>query len=261
MPIIRLMPDTLNAEVVKYAQTPLTRPVFVNSVPKCGTHLLRNILRMFAPVGQHYDAAFIQYAILHDHLSAFDPDRNYLSWGHLLFSDDSAIELQHVRKLVLVRDPYDWVLARARFFLSEEFSGNIDQVKGGALAVEALLNLMIFGVYRKAPPLCEIFTHNAVAWLGTGAHLVRYEELAAAVRGLAGEAAEAYFAALFSACGIAMPADWRARVAIGADRKRSNTARENLTLEDVAIPDELPAAQKKLVDYAAPGLRGILGYQ
>ena len=261
MPIIRMMPDTLNAEVVKFAQKPLGQPVFVNSVPKCGTHLLRNILRMFTPVEQQYDVQFIQWPNLQEHLAAFDPQRNFLSWGHLLFSDDSAIELQHVRKLVLVRDPYDWVLARARFFLSDEFSGNIDQVKGGALSIEALLNLMIFGVYQKAPPLAEIFTHNAVAWLGTGCHLVRYEELVAAVKDLDSQASKAYFAALFSACGTAMPADWRDRVRIGADRKRSSTARENLTMDDAGIPETLPELQKKLVNYIAPGLRDILGYK
>lgn len=261
MPTIRMMPDTLNTEVVKFPQAPLTQPVFVNSVPKCGTHLLRNILRMFAPVEQQYDAQFIQWPNLHEHLAAFDPKRNYLSWGHLLFSDDSAIELRHVRKLILVRDPYDWVLARARFFLSDEFSGNIDQVKGGSLTIEALLNLMIFGVYQKAPPLAEIYTHNAVAWLGTGCRLVRYEELVAAVKNLDSAASENYFTALLSACGLTTPPDWRARVRIGADRKRSSTARENLTLEETGIPEELPDLQKELVDYAAPRLREILGYK
>ena len=35
------------------AQAPLTRGrVFLNSVPKCGSHLLRNIIRMFVPVDQ-----------------------------------------------------------------------------------------------------------------------------------------------------------------------------------------------------------------
>jgi hypothetical protein len=259
MPTIRMAPDTLNAEVVKFAQTPLAAPVFVNAVPKCGTHLLRNIMRMLVPADRVYDRAFIQYPILHDHLAAFDPARKLLSWGHLLYSDDAAMELQHVRTLVLVRDPYDWVLARARFFLSDEFEGNIDHVKGGKLSIDALLTLMIFGVYQKAPPMVDLFTHNAVAWLGAGAHLVRYEELVGALRAIETEDAERYFSALFAAAGICLPADWRARVRIGADRKFSGTARENLTL-DVAIPEVLPDIHKELVDYAAPRLRKILGY-
>lgn len=50
------------------------------------------------------------------------------------------------------------------------------------------------------------------------------------------------------------------RVRIGSDRKQSGTARENLAGPANDVPEELPAAQKKLVDYANPGLRDLLGY-
>jgi hypothetical protein len=90
----------------------------------------------------------------------------YLSWGHLLFSDDSAIALRDVHHIVLVRDPYDWVLARARFFLSNTFQASLEHLKGGNVSVEEMLNMMIIGIPNKAPSMYEIFTHNAVAWLG-----------------------------------------------------------------------------------------------
>jgi hypothetical protein len=260
MPVVHLAPDTINLENAKFQQARLVKPVFLNSVPKSGSHLLRNILRMFVPVDQQYMDQFIQWPNLKQHLRAFDVRMPHLSWGHLLYSDVSAIELKGARKVVLVRDPYSWVLARARFFLSDEFQGNIDHVKGGAITIDELLNLMIFGVYQKAPPLDEIYRFNAVAWMGTGASFVRYEDLVANLRALDGPDAEAFFGRLFAACGITMPADWRARVRIGADRKFSGTARENLTGLALEIPDELPAVQKRLVDYAAPGLRAILGY-
>ena len=260
MPTVKIKPDTLDNESRRFTQVPLTRPLFLNSVPKSGSHLLRNIIRMFVPVEQQYQVQFIQWGNLQQHLRAFDRSRNYLSWGHLLFSDASAIELAGVRKILLVRDPYDWVLARARFFMSEEFSGNIDHIKEGKLSVEDLCNLMIFGVYQQTPPLVEIFTHNAVAWLGTGAHLVRYEDLVHHLKAVDGSKAESFFATLFDAAGISMPADWRERVVVGSDRKQSGTARENLTGLALEIPSELPEPQKRLVDFAAPGLRSLLGY-
>lgn len=260
MPVVQMAPDTLNLENVKFAQARLATPVFLNSVPKSGTHLLRNIVRMFVPVDQQYADQFIQWPNLKQHLRAFDPSKKYLSWGHLLYSDVSVIELKGVRKVVLVRDPYNWVLARARFFLSDEFKGNIDHVKGGAIAMEELLNLMIFGVYQKAPPLSEIYAFNAVAWMGTGAAVLKYEDLVANLRQLDSAEAETYFSRVLGVCGIALPADWRARVRIGADRKYSGTARENLSGLPFEIPDELPDMQKRLVDYAAPGLRALLGY-
>lgn len=255
-----MAPDTLNDENRRFEQKRLRQPVFLNSVPKSGSHLLRNIMRMFVPVDQQYHAQFIQWAHLGKHLSAFDRKMPRMSWGHLFFADDSAMELAGVRKILLVRDPYSWVLARARFFLSDEFHGNVERLKEGSLTVEELLNLMIFGIYQKAPPMVDIFTHNAVAWLGTGAHLIRYEDLARHLGALESRDAEYFFATLFEACGIDLPFDWRDRVTVGADRKQSGTARENLSGVTIRFPDELPEMQKKLVNYAAPGLRAMLGY-
>lgn len=260
MPVITLQPDTLDDENARFTQVPLTQPVFLNSVPKSGSHLLRNIVRMFVPVDQQYAAQFIQWANLKEHRHAFDPSRNLLSWGHLFFSDASAIETSTARRVLLVRDPYDWVIARARFFVSEQFSGNLDHLRSGALPVEALLNLMIFGIYQKAPPLFDIYTNNAVAWLGTSTYLVRYEELIVALKDLDSPQAERYFRALLDHVGIDCPDDWRARVRAGSDRERSATARENLSRSDIDLPSELPEQQRRLVDFAAPGLRALLGY-
>jgi hypothetical protein len=261
MDVIRVSvkPDTLDDENRKFEQQPLAEPVFLNSVPKCGTHLLRNIVRMFVPVEQQYKAQFIQHQFLQQHLAAFSDSK--LSWGHLFFSDRSAVAVGRVRHIVLVRDPYDWVLAQARFFVSEQFSAGLDFLKEGSLSIEAILNMMIFGIPEKAPPLAATFTFNAVAWLGTGVTLVRYEDLVAALKALDEPAADDFFAGLLQACGIERPDDWRERVLIGSDREQSGTARENLTGIGVEFPAELPDLQKRMVDFAAPGLRSILGYQ
>jgi hypothetical protein len=165
-----------------------------------------------------------------------------------------------VRHILLVRDPYDWVLARARFHLSDEFRGDMDHLKRGELGIETLLNMMIFGIHEKVPPMAEAFAFNAVAWLGAGVQLVRYEDLMRGLDDLESDAADACFGALLETCGIDRPADWRERVRIGADRKQSGTARENLTGTPMVVPERLPDAQKRLVDYAAPGLRALLGY-
>ncbi|QDP19355.1 hypothetical protein [Sphingomonas xanthus] len=260
MPVVSLPPDTLNRETNRFEQVPLRQPLFLNSVQKSGSHLLRNIIRMFVPVEQQYQKQFVQWGNMPEHLDAWDAERNLLSWGHLFFSDASAIELAHVRKILLVRDPYDWVLARARFFMSENFQDNLDMIKDGKLSVDDLLSLMIFGIHGKSPPLADIFRFNAAAWLGSDVFLVRFEELKAACADLNSDASQAYFRALLSACGIdPVPADWRERVMIGSDRKLSGTARENLT-GAIELPEELPARHKALVDYAAPGLRRLLGY-
>lgn len=258
---IRLKPDTLDEENRRFAQVPLPRPLFLNSVPKSGSHLIRNIMRMFVPVEDHFSDQFIQWGNLQQYRHAFHADRRMLSWGHLLFSDASAVEAAPARKIILVRDPYTWVLARARFFLSDEFGDNSVLVKNGELTVDALVNLMIFGIHGKAMGLRDLFTYNAIAWRGADATMLRYEDLVQAVKTLDSDSAEAYFMRLFEAAGLAtVPDDWRERVRIGSDRKQSATARENLTEGAIVIPDTLTEPQKQLVDYAAPGLRALLGY-
>ena len=262
MPRIVAKPDNLNKLNAEFSQQPLRAPAFLNSVPKCGTHLLRNIVRMFVPVEQQYHNAFIQYAILRQHQAAFSASAPKLSWGHLFFSDDSAILLKPVHHIVQVRDPYDWVLARARFFLSDTFQGSLDHLKGGNVSIGEVLNMMIFGIHNKAPTMNDIFTHNAVSWLGTKAMLLHFEDLLHHVKHLDTPEAEDFFAGLLRDCGIGkLPPDWRERVRVGSDREQSGTARENLAGSGMQnVPDELPAEQKKLVDYAAPGLREVLGY-
>ena len=89
---------------------------------------------------------------------------------------------------------------------------------------------------------------------------MRYEELAGHAAALDTAQAEVWFTSLLSHCGIDMPENWRDRVVTGADRKQSGTARENLSLAAITIPEELPEIQKRLVDFAAPGLRALLGY-
>ena len=57
-----------------------------------------------------------------------------------------------------------------------------------------------------------------------------------------------------------VPDDWRERVRVGADRRQSGTARENLTGIRLELPKTLPDRHRRLIDYAAPGLRQLLGY-
>lgn len=260
MPQVLAKADNLDELSRGFAQQPLQAPVFMNSVPKCGTHLMRNILRMFVPPEQQYQVQFIQHAILRQHRAAFSPAEPRLSWGHLLFSDDAAIALHDVRHLLLVRDPYDWVLARARFFLSDNFKAQLEHLKHGRVSIEEMLNMMIFGIHEKMPTLQEIFLHNAVSWMGTKVRILRFEDLILQLKALDSLEAEDFFRDLLGFCGIDLPSEWRERVLIGSDPKQSGTARENLLGVAAEIPRELPEIQKRLVEHAAPGLRALLGY-
>jgi hypothetical protein len=259
--VVAARPDTLGPEVSRYPHQRLRQTAFLNGVPKCGTHLLRNIVRMFVPTDQHYDREFLQITNLPQHISALNPGRPQFSVGHMVFADPSVTALKHARHVILVRDPFDYVLARARFSLSDQFDHpQLQHLKGGAVTVEQMLNFMIFGVPGRSPALREVFVFHAVAWMGAGGEIVRYEDVVAHLKDLDSEPSRAFFADLLGKFGIdQLPADWRERVQIGADRQHSATAREHLS-GGMVVPDELPQIQKQLVEHAAPGLRALLGY-
>ncbi len=261
MPRIQLKPDNLNERNAEFSQVPLKQPVFLNSVPKSGSHLLRNIMRMFVPVDQHFKSGFIQLPSMKEDYVAWDKDRPTLSWGHLLYADNSVVALKDTRKVLLVRDPYDWILARARFVRSEEFKGNVGHISDYNVTAEQFLNMMIFGIHRKVPNMEEIYEHNGVAWLHTDTLVLKFEDLLYSVKNLDEPEAEVFFRNLLDACGMEVPEDWRERVRVGSDKKQSGTARENLTEIRMKLPDTLPDGQKQLIDFAVPGLRKVLGYE
>ena len=259
---IRLKADTLDQEIVKFSHRRLEQPVFLNSVPKSGSHLLKNVMRMFVPLEDHYGKHFIQWGNLREHLRAFDPRRPLLSWGHLMFSDASAVETAPARKIILVRDPHTWVLARARFYVSDQFGDNSSMIKQSGMSADHLINLMIFGIHQQALPMREMYNMTALAWRGPNATWLRFEDLLDAVKNVDTPAGEAFFSKLMGLAGLGpLPDDWRERVKIGADRKQSGTARENLNDIKIDIPDVLSDEHKEMIDYAAPGLRKILGYE
>lgn len=258
--VIQSRPDTLNPQVRRFAQAPLQQTAFLNSVPKCGTHLLRNIVRMFVPVERHYDREFIQLQNLEQHQVALDPRAPAFSVGHLIYADMAALATRHARHVVLVRDPYDYVLSRARFVFSEEFKHPMLEPLKASASVEQVINFMIFGVPAKGPALRDVFTFNAVAWMHTGAQIVRYEDIVAALKTLDRPESETFFRDLLGKFGIALPQDWRERVRIGSAREHSATDSGKLS----GVPDfprSLTDGQKALVEFAAPGLRSLLGYR
>ena len=74
MPNIKLKADTLDQDTARFAPDPIREPLFVNSIPKSGSHLLMNIIRMFVPLNQQYREQFIQWGNLNQHLHALQPE-------------------------------------------------------------------------------------------------------------------------------------------------------------------------------------------
>jgi len=193
VPKVIATPDNLDELNPNFLQRPLTNHLFLNSVPKSGSHLLKNIFRMFVPLEQQYNVDFIQYPTLKQHHHIFLSNDYKLSWGHLLFGDNPAGILKNVNHILLVRDPYDWVVARARFFLSENFQADLEHLKYGRVSIDDFLNMMIFGIHNRFPTMEDIFLNNAVAWLGTSIKLVHYEDIIKHLKEIGSPQSKAFF--------------------------------------------------------------------
>ena len=252
--------DDIDEYVADFDSPPLRERLVVNSVPKCGTHLIKNVVKMFVPADQQYGPSITHVNHVKPHEHVFTGEKKWMAWGHFAFTEYMASLLRGARHVILVRDPYDYVLAYTRFLYAEQLHHTMHLVKEGKVAPEATMNLIVLGSAAGLTPLISQYDYHALGWLGTGAKFFKYEDLVASVRDLDSPEAEAFFRRLLDACGIDMPADWKERVRLGADPRFSMTARQNLTVAGGVIPETLSEEQRLLVDHAAPGLRKILGY-
>ena len=255
----------------RFQQVSLKQPTVLITVAKSGSHLVRNILCMFMPMEQQ------DYS--HTDLAPIRENRiitsNTFRWGHIGITPNAANVLQHAKKILLVRDPYDWVLSMARFTTTYLLSGrernhqphpHDDIYRNKGVTIEELFSIIITGtdVRNQHPSLRSAYVPIAVGWKDLDVHMVKYETVCLHVKALRegtdNDETREYFRQLVGAFNIALPDDWKERVIAGADKRLSMTARENLD-HNYDIPAVLPDRFKRLVDFTVPGLREYLGYE
>ena len=245
----------------------IAQPVLINSVPKCGTMLLRNIIWMFWPETEWW-LPFVEGGDLPEvYLRSQQAPTVFV--GHL---DYSPVALWHTRlckKLIVVRHPEQYALSFARFLLSEEFraiSAIAQLVASHELSLREVVRLVLLGTHYQGetiPGIRDQFTHKALAWIDADARLIRYEELLQAASAPRAMQSKRYFEALFAFLGVDLPSDWVARVEAGANRSASTTSPENLhfTVEMDSRSSELGPDEVRLLQVLAPGLTQALGYK
>ena len=91
--------------------------------------------------------------MIHGHLKAIMRPKLDLRETALAQVVKLGFKAADVRHIVLVRDPYDWVLARTRFYLSDEFQGRLNHIKDGGAAIEDVIMMMILGAHGAVPDL------------------------------------------------------------------------------------------------------------
>jgi hypothetical protein len=219
---------------------------------------------MFAPVTQVH-RTFVGDWNITDQSEHLRQGRSKLFTGHVNFDRATLLFARQCRHVLIVRDPYDYVLAQARYLCSDSMAAEHSTfVKTNRLRFEEIFSLIVFGspIAPYWPSVQEIFMRNAVAWLALGVPVFCYEDVVFHLPRIGNRESDIYFAQLLSVIGFtSLPEDWRERVRHGANPLISASWRYNLKMSSGAsIPDHLSEGQRQLVDVAYPGLRACLGY-
>lgn len=263
MPILDLA-DEVDVLADKFSRIEIPQRLFLNSVPKCGTHLVRNIARMFISNDQTYRPFVVDHDFA-EHADGFGNADKKFFCGHLNFHPYTALGINGMRHLVLVRDPYDYVLSMARFLYSEHYSSPLgDFVKAAGLDFDIALAFVINGVFEPdmyLPSVDQIYRENALKWRGLST-VVRYEDVIAAVSTLEHPDSTNYMLTLLGQFGIATPpVDWMDRIRTGADSAVSATVSASASVSArLETYRHLPERFQHHLESIAPGLRATLGY-
>lgn len=253
-----------------FEKNQLSHHVLLNSVSKSGAHLLKNIYMMF--VDEESIAGFFSSALMPHDISEKarslkdvrvfkDSEKFSMMWSHLPCSPHVEEIFQNVKKILLVRDPYDWVLARRRWLCSKEVANN----KSESLNFNGdIIKQLIYGTETVRP--LRSFYEDIIAWLNPSVELLRYEDLIQHINNIDTEEAKNFFSNLLSWAGITeLPDDWKQRIKLSSDKKYSPTHRSNLNICSFTVAmtenETLHDSYKKLIDFSNPNLRKILGYE
>lgn len=258
------LPDDIDPIAGQFRPVQVETRTLLNSVPKSGTHLLRNIVRMFIGNYQTYRPFAVDHD-WHEHaLGMGNPDKKFFC-GHVNFGLKTLLASRDFNQVLLVRDPFDYVMSYARFFYSEEFQAPIALLlRREGLPFNAALSVVINGVYDPQyyfASVGDVYRDNAIKWLRL-AHLVRYEDIIAAVQSIDEPRSELFLKDLLARFGILdLPDDWRERIRIGVDPGISATASHQINLpEGSETMGGLPEAARQEIEALYPGLRAALGY-
>jgi Flp pilus assembly protein TadD len=243
----------------------LRSPVVVSCVPKCGTMLLRTILaevlgqRMVIP-SRVFDVGLVTTEQL---LSSSLENKVYL--GHLLYDDVLAERLTGVPKILLIRDPRDYVVSMAHFL-----TDSTDEDRWGAIGDyfrelptwEDRMSAVILGVSYAGdtlPSAYDCFVEYFKRWCDERTLVVRYEDLVSSAFGGEDQRVLTTVRRVLDFLDVRVSSRrvWD-RIATGSSPKRSDTFRvggaghwrQELTPRNVAE-----------LQVAAPGLVSALGYE
>jgi hypothetical protein len=191
-------------------------------------------------------------------------EKQMLFTGHVKREPRVSSLLKAHKVVLLVRDPYDYVLANARYFYSAEMADRHPlpaflQEKGVPFN-DTVTYLIAGGTYERGAvdSVQETFLRYALMWLDRADLIVRYEDIIKYIEEISTPGAMNFFSTVLSPLGLDLPYDWRARVLAGSVRDLSTTDSSDSPYRNIR---HLTTAQRALFRAVAPELRAVLGYE
>lgn len=159
----------------------LNSPVLACCVPKCGTHLLDPILRSLVGMDNvipHPDK--ITRLLTATDFYSNPQLENKIYVGHINHSDKLQEIIQDIPKIILIRDPRDYVVSHAHFIDNLKATNTMLNRKFRSLDWDSKLSAVILGMRENdelLPSAYETFLNYGIRWLSSNTILVRFEEL------------------------------------------------------------------------------------
>ncbi len=161
----------------------LSTPLVLCLIPKCGTHLLENIIRKilsneaFDEINEDGQLPSVDGSYIY----AKDKLQNKIYRGHLWFSKSVQEKLKNIPKVILIRDPRDYVISHKHFL--DYFRGGKGKLDNYVSKLENnndKLSSIILGLnFHDAilSPVYEHFQNFGLKWIDDNSLVVRYEDL------------------------------------------------------------------------------------
>lgn len=233
----------------------------INSHPKSGTHLVRNLVLHLNAEAVHQEILFFDK--FPAALSAGKNPAIYVT--HLPFSTLSRakIDLSDVRFVLLLRNPAAIALALARAFYDVNTTRADHLFLREHASFEEIVTDVICGYSCQGlhfAPLVETLREVAVEWQEQANFVLRFEEITAGMEA-GDDALVAYFAPMLNAMFEAVPADAAARIRAAASPAISATySRTTVSPYDKFGPGDVYALVPREAGQSLRQLAMLLGY-
>lgn len=232
--------------------------VFFNSIPKSGTHLLRNIILSLFPHCASIDK-FIDIYNINDYLPEMRAESKMYFFGHLPFNSETSFLSKRLPVVCLIRNPVDVLLSHVRSIYSNDEAREDYKIIRQNYSVEEAIKYVIVGYSYKGSRLCtsfgEFYRNFACSWDSNCIQFIKYENLVTVINNPTSIDSTVFFERIASNFKTTLPLDWPERVLKSSNRNFSVTSyKSDSNCPDVIDSVDLRMLATRLIKVYAPGI-------